>query len=154
MLNTAEDFFQRPGFALPHSKSAWEGQGEGKARENYILNTQEATAVTFSPVHQPRWVSRCLTEILGDVSSHPPPPRLTPPSVFHTSYKALLPSLLSTLGSLGLPPSLALALPRTSLCTGKDKCLDRISWGFGARSVPEIPPRCCQLAGKGRWLCQ
>lgn len=106
VLNTAEDFFQRPGFALPHSKSAWEGRGEGKARENSILNTQQATAVTFSPVHQPRWVSRCLTEILGDVSSHPPPPRLTPPSVFHTSYKALLPSLLSTLGSLGLPPSL------------------------------------------------
>lgn len=56
------------------------------------------------------------------------PPRLVPPSVFSgvstrgtfTSYRALLPSLLScTPGSLGLPLSLPLAFPRASLCTGQ-----------------------------------
>lgn len=176
---------------------------------NSILNTEEAT---FLPVHQPRGVSRCPVEIFGDAASHPPPPRLLPPSVFSgvstrgtsSSYTALPPSLLfSTLGSLSLPPSLwhfpehpfaqGRSLPAPAwhprhgrAAHGDDwemRCCDRVPresltafpnlpsastsfsctanvWtgfpgAFGAvfRLVPALPP-CCQLAGKGRWLCQ
>lgn len=47
-------FFQRLAFAVPCSKSAWEGRGEGKARQGkFHFETEEATVVTFSAVHQP-----------------------------------------------------------------------------------------------------
>lgn len=214
---TQQRIFPKAGFCFALLQVCVGGSRGRQGKGSSILNTEEATVVTFSAVHQPGGVSRCSAEILGDVASHPPPPRLVPPSVFSgastrgtfSSYKALLPSLLcSTPGSLGLPPSLwhfsehpfaqgkfldaparhpghrhkrgrpargagwelrcCDRVPRQSLTASPDlpsgntfsfSCTANVWTGFpgafGAtfRSVPVILP-CCQLAGKGRWLCQ
>lgn len=103
--------------------------------------------MTFLAVHQPGGVSRCSVEILGDVASHPAPPRLMPLSVFSgvstrgtfSSYKASLPSLLSsTPGSLGLPPSLW-HFPEHPFAQGR--LLDAPAWHPGHRHKRGHPAR-------------
>lgn len=114
MLHTAEDFSK--GWLLLCLAPSLRGRVEGKARQGkFHFEHRGSNSRDIFSCPPAQGVSRCSAEILGDVASHLPPPRLVPGSVFSgastrgtfSSYKASLPSLLcSTPGSLGLPPSL------------------------------------------------